>query len=201
MLLNELFDLKDRYQDRFAMHLVMSREENDTALFNGRIDPEWVRRTANRLFPLESQAFYLCGPGSMIGDLHDTLMALEVDADRIHVEHFTRATLPAHRNQTVTRQESRQGRVMVTIFQLGRRREFFMDAKQTILEAGLEAGFELPYSCMAGVCATCRARLVDGEVEMQENYALESREVDEGLVLACQAVPLTDRVTISYDDA
>lgn len=201
MLLDALFDLKDRYKDRFAMHLVMSREETDTALFNGRMDRDWVRRTGNRLFRLESQAFYICGPGSMIGDVRDTLLELDVAAERIHVEHFTRDTLPATQSETLARQESKQGQVDVTILQSGRRRGFSMHTEQTILEAGLAAGFDLPYACMGGVCATCRTRLVKGRVEMQENYALESQEVDAGVILACQAMPLTDKVTISYDDA
>lgn len=200
MLLEDLFALKDRFNDRMALNLVMSREPGDAELLNGRIDQPWIERTAGKLFPLNAAAYYICGPGTMIGDVRDSLLALGVDSRTIHIEHFTADTVTHTKDQT-TRNEQPAEQVEVQVIQAGRQRSFLMaSGKQTILEAGLESGFELPYSCVGGVCCTCRAQLLEGQVEMMENYALEPDEVEEGAILVCQSLPLTHQVTISYDE-
>lgn len=201
MLLEDLFALKDRYKDRMAMSLVMSRESGDTELLNGRIDKHWIHRTADKLFPLNAEAYYVCGPDTMIADVRDSLLDLGVDSKTIHVEHFTRDTVNQTHKQVSAGIERVGEKVEVQVIQAGRRRSFHMESgEQSLLEAGLESGFDLPYSCMGGVCCTCRAQLLLGQVEMMENYALEPHEVEEGAILVCQSLPLTREITISYDE-
>ncbi len=200
MLLEDLLALKDRYKGRLALTMLMSREPGDTELLNGRIDKHWIERTAGKLFPLDAKAFYLCGPGTMIGEVRDSLLDLGVDSTKIHVEHFSRDTLDVAEDQASANIERRDEQVEVQVLQAGRRRSFLMQSgAQTILEAGLESGLELPYSCTGGVCCTCRAQLLEGQVEMMENYALEPDEVEEGGILVCQSLPLSNQVIISYD--
>ncbi len=205
MLLDDLFALKNRYPERFALHLLMSRETGEIELFNGRIDARWVERTANKLFPLDAAAYYLCGPGSMIPQVRETLIALGVVPTHIHAEHFSADTASEAASTASGNMESAPDRIEtqieVQIIESGRRRRFLMDSgNQTILEAGLESGLELPYACMGGVCCTCRAQLVAGQVDMLENYALEPDEVEAGAILLCQSLPLSDRIVISYDE-
>ena len=202
MLLEDLLALKDRYKDRMALCMVMSREPGDTELLNGRIDHHWIGRTAGKLFPLDAEDYYVCGPDTMIGDVRDSLLDLGVDSKKIHVEHFTVDTVNQTHNQVTAGIERPSQQVEVKVIQDGRRRSFLMESgEQTLLEAGLESGFDLPYSCMGGVCCTCRAQLLEGQVAMMENYALEPDEVEEGAILVCQSLPLTKEVTISYDEA
>ena len=202
MLLEDLFALKDRYKDRLALSMVMSREPGDTDLLNGRIDKHWIDRTAGKLFPLDAQAYYVCGPNTMIGDVRDSLLEVGVDSKTIHVEHFTLDTVNQSISHVAAGIERASQQVEVQVIQDGRRRAFLMESgEQTLLEAGLGAGFDLPYSCMGGVCCTCRAQLLEGQVEMMENYALEPDEVEEGAILVCQSLPLTKEITISYDEA
>ncbi len=201
MLLEDLFALKDRYKDRLSLCMVMSREPGDMELLNGRIDKHWIHRTSGKLFPLDAEAYYVCGPDTMIGDVRDALLDLGVDSKAIHAEHFTLDTVVQAPNQVAAGSGHLNEQVEVQVIQAGRRRSFLMKSgEQTLLETGLGSGFDLPYSCMGGVCCTCRARLLEGQVEMMENYALEPDEIEEGAILVCQSLPLTKEITISYDE-
>lgn len=200
MLIDELFALKDRYCDRFSLTLVMSRETGEIDLLNGRIDRPWLRRIAGKVFSVDADSTYVCGPGTMIADVSAALVELGMKAESIHAEHFSVETVQHTNKTTTTRAEAVRGEIEVEVRQAGRRRRFTMPSQdRTLLEAGLEAGFELPYSCMGGVCSTCRAELLEGEVEMIENYALEADEVARRAILVCQSLPRSRRITISYD--
>jgi ring-1,2-phenylacetyl-CoA epoxidase subunit PaaE len=211
MCLEELLSLKDRYLERLALHFVMSREPQEAELYNGRIDAARVRQLAATLFrPAEVTEYFVCGPGDMIEQVSSTLRSLGVDAARIHAEHFTIAT--AAEAQTGAA-ESRPvpsppaaspaaaDGAEVTVILDGRRRSFSMKlGDETVLDAAERAGIELPFSCRAGVCSTCRTKVVSGAVEMAQNYALEDWEVEQGYVLACQSRAKTPTLELDYDE-
>ena len=201
----ELEDFKNRYMTRFALHHVLSAATSDVmALFSGRITPDTLRAWSGRLFrPAEVDAWFLCGPAPMIQDLADTLIELGAPKTRLHYEYFTtegnRPRLAPHAPPPV---EAAGSRAEITLLLDGQRRCFSLPFNsETILDAAIARGIDPPYSCKAGVCSTCRARVVEGKVDMAVNYALEEWEVERGFVLTCQARPLTARVTIDYDES
>ncbi len=208
MCLEELLALKDRYLGQLALHFVMSREPQEVELYNGRLDAKRVREFAARLFePAQVREFFLCGPGDMIETLSATLRALGVEAAGIHAEHFTLATTvgePASLPSTTPAATARApaaGAAEVSILMDGRRRSFTMRlGEETILEGAARAGIELPFSCRAGVCSTCRTKVVRGEVSMLQNYALEDWELEQGYVLACQSHVKSAPLELDYDE-
>lgn len=207
MLLEELLALKDRHLDRLALHFVMSREPQEIALYNGRLDAAKVRELAGSLFDPGSVAdYFLCGPGTMIEEVSQVLRTLGVEPSQIHAEHFTEVSPEAAPESHTAVGDAAAPRAAagdateVTVIMDGRRRSFTMRAHETVLDAGLAAGLDLPFSCHAGVCATCRTRVVRGRVDMEQNHALEPQEVEAGYVLACQSHPLTAELEIDYDE-
>jgi ring-1,2-phenylacetyl-CoA epoxidase subunit PaaE len=211
MCLEELLALKDRYLERLALHFVMSREPQEVELYNGRLDAARVRQFAATLFrPAEVGEYFVCGPGDMIEQVTATLYELGVDSTRVHAEHFTVATTAgeaarhgalAPANAAAPAAGPALGAAEVTILMDGRRRTFSMrmDA-ETVLEAAARAGIELPFSCRAGVCSTCRTKVIRGEVAMAQNYALEDWELEQGYVLACQSRVTTPSLELDYDE-
>ena len=202
MFLEDVLALKNRFIGRFAVHFVMSREPQDIDLLNGRLDGAKVRALAGLLFdPAAVDEVFVCGPGDMVGSIRDALRALGTTAP-IHFERFTAAGIAA--SAPLVRSESpvtAAGAIPVTIIQDGRRRQFTMlPSDASVLDAGERAGLDLPFSCRAGVCSTCRARVVRGSVEMAHNVALEDWELDAGFVLCCQSTPTSAELELSYDD-
>lgn len=205
MFAEELLALKDRYPQRLALYFLMSREPQDVELFNGRLDAAKVGVLGRELFDARGvDAYFLCGPDTMIDSVKEGLVGLGVEASRIHSEHFTS---DAKREVGVKPdlQPDEKARVreqtQVTVVMDGRRRTFEMASDgTTVLEAAEAAGLDLPYSCRAGVCSTCRTRVVRGGVTMMTNYALEPWEVEAGYVLCCQALPAAPELEITYDE-
>lgn len=207
MFLEEALALKDRYLARFSLHFLMSREPHDIELFNGRVDAHKVRELAAGLFsPADVDECYLCGPGSMIEELGAALYDLGIERSRIHAEHFTTATATTSPNPqspapAAVGAGSAPEMAEITVLMDGRRRAFSMALNsESILDAADHAGIDLPFSCRAGVCSTCRAKLTRGQVQMAENHALEDWEVAAGFVLCCQARPTSAVIEISYDE-
>jgi ring-1,2-phenylacetyl-CoA epoxidase subunit PaaE len=200
MCLEELLGLKDRFIDRLALHFVMSREPQEVDLYNGRLDAARVREFAGRLFrPDEVTEFFVCGPGDMIDQVSGALRELNVGADRIHSEHF-RDEGGIHA-ATVTAGHEPDDTAKVTVLVDGRHRAFTMRMNdETVLDAAERSGLDLPFSCRAGVCSTCRTKVISGEVEMAQNYALEDWELEQGYVLACQARVKTPTLELDYDE-
>lgn len=197
-----LDDLKDRFLGRLAVFHVLSREGNDVPLFAGRLDTEKVRAFAGHLFdPVETDRVFLCGPGSMIAEVGAALRDLGVAEERIMTELFAPADDAAPPAPASARaQEAAEAGVTVEAVLDGARRRFVMTGEDaSVVDAGHRHGVELPFSCKGGMCCTCRARLVEGEVEMAANWSLEPWELEAGYVLTCQARPLTDRVVVDYD--
>jgi ring-1,2-phenylacetyl-CoA epoxidase subunit PaaE len=201
MFLEEVLALKDRYLARLTLHFLMSREPQDVELFNGRLDAARLRELARSEFdPRAIDEYFLCGPGSMVRDLTAALRELGATG-KIHFERFgpdTPATAQAEVAQPGGSAAANVATVTVTMD--GRRRSIAVPRDRTILDAAKEAGLTLPYSCRAGVCASCRVKVVAGTVAMQRNQALEDWEVQAGFVLACQARPSSDQVEITYDE-
>ena len=229
MCLEELLGLKDRFLGRLSLHFVMSREPQESELYNGRIDAERVREFARTFFTAgEVTEYFVCGPGNMIDEVSEVLRTLGVEADRIHGEHFTLATTAgaaaegegatgatalaaAAKGTAGAAAEPRAEKPAqpalaadeseVTILMDGRRRTFTMRMNdEVVLDAAMRAGLELPFSCRAGVCSTCRTKVVKGEVQMAQNYALEDWEVGQGYVLACQSCVKTPVLELDYDE-
>jgi ring-1,2-phenylacetyl-CoA epoxidase subunit PaaE len=193
-----LEDLKDRFVQRFTLYNVFSREFQDVDLFNGRLDARKVRAFTDTLLPAETiDEAFVCGPGAMIDDVEAALLTVGMDGSRVHVERFG---VPSGSPAThVEPGDAALARITVVLD--GTRREIeYHDADGTVLDAALKAGLNLPYSCKGGMCCTCRAKLLEGEVRMDKNYSLERADLEAGFVLTCQSHPLTETVVVSFDE-
>jgi ring-1,2-phenylacetyl-CoA epoxidase subunit PaaE len=194
-----LEDLKDRYLTRFVLYNVFSRESQEVDLFNGRIDGAKVRAFLDTLIPAATiDEAFVCGPATMIDEVEAALLAAGVAPAHVHVERFgTPGTGAAEAAPPAD--DAAEARIAIAIDGVQREVDFHRE-HGSILEAGLAAGLDLPYSCKGGMCCTCRARLLEGEVRMHKNFALEQADVDAGYVLACQSYPLSARVRLSFDE-
>jgi ring-1,2-phenylacetyl-CoA epoxidase subunit PaaE len=201
MFLEELADLKDRYPSRFRLVHVLSREPQEVELFSGRIDREKVQRLFETLVPPEAvDDWFLCGPLDMVTAIRSTLRDAGVARERIHLELFHVEGEPVRVATTPAPASLDSGTSSVTVVLDGRASTFSMArGEPRILDAALGVRSDAPYACKGGVCGTCRARLVEGRVEMDRNYALERDEVEAGFVLACQSRPISDTVVIDFD--
>lgn len=202
MFKGELDDLKDRYLTRLAVHHVFSDEHSEAPMHRGLMDRNKVGAFLRTLVPAAgvSQA-YICGPYQMNDEAEAALLAAGVPAERIHVERFGIAPSESSAAPALA-PTVRQGLdTQVVIVRDGLRREITVRPEHgNILAAAAAAGLEVPYSCTSGVCGTCRAQVLEGQVQMARNFALDRREVAAGQVLCCQAQPLTPRVLLSFDE-
>jgi ring-1,2-phenylacetyl-CoA epoxidase subunit PaaE len=198
MFKEEIEDLKNRHLTRLVIHPVFSREGADSPLHSGRLDAEKAK-TFMRLSGPVDQAF-VCGPHAMNDEVQAALLAAGVAAERIHIERFG---VPPELVQAGP-SEAQAGdapSATITIVRDGLTRQVpFGRADGNILAAASRAGLDVPYSCKSGVCATCRAKLKAGRVRMDRNFALEKSELEAGFVLTCQAHPLTEQVSVSFDE-
>ena len=204
MFKEEIEDLKNRYLTRLVLHHVFSAEQTDAPLNMGFVNREKLAEFLKALIPAEriDEAF-ICGPFQMNDEAEAALIAGGVPAERIHVERFGIA-LPAGGQVGAVVHESLPGdaqHARIAIVRDGLRREFaFSKDQPSILDAASAAGLEVPFSCTSGVCGTCRAKCVEGEVRMERNFALDKAEVAAGFVLTCQCRPLTQNVVLSFDE-
>ncbi|MEO7448323.1 MAG: 1,2-phenylacetyl-CoA epoxidase subunit PaaE [Humibacillus sp.] len=200
MFLEDLEDLKNRFGPRFHLVHVLSREAQDVELFNGRLDRERLATIFASLMPVgDVDEWYLCGPHEMVTGAQALLGERGVDPAHVHHEifHVDDGTAP---RRAVVIAEGAAPEATVTVTLDGRTTVIPMPSvEETILEATLRVRPDAPYSCTGGICGTCRARLVSGEVRMDRNYALEPEEVAAGIVLACQSHPMTPEVALDYD--
>ena len=198
MFREELQDLKDRHLDRFTLHHVFSREAQDAPLFNGRLDAARVTQFLQALVPAGSvDEAFVCGPAGMLDDVVTALTVAGLDADRIHVERF--GDVNAATAHHVEAGDADHANVTLVIDGLERAVEFRL-TDPSILDAARRCGLDVPYACKAGVCSTCKGKLLDGQVRMDRNFALTATEVEAGFVLCCQSHPLTPSVTITLDE-
>jgi len=203
MFLEEIEALKNLHLARLSLHLVFSQEATDLPLYQGRLDRDRLGRFLGPLIsPARLDHAFVCGPWGMNDEAEAALRAAGVDAERIHIERFGIPTDTAEsRSVLQVPREGDAADASVVVVRDGVRSEFDFHAHQgNLLDAAAAAGLDLPFSCKSGVCCTCRARLLEGEVRMARNFALEKHEVAAGFVLACQSHPLTDRVVLSFDE-
>ena len=195
-----LEDLKNQYLSRLTLYHVLSRQPQEVDLLHGRLDRERVAAFLQTLLPVDDiDAAFVCGPASMIDEVEEALKSAGLDPHRIHAERFgVPLTQPRRVAPAATDQAGTAELVVVLDGKQHKMRLPMTDAK--VLDTALAAGLDLPYACKGGVCCTCRAKVLEGEVEMEKNYTLEPWEMEKGFVLTCQARALTPRVVVSYDD-
>lgn len=199
----ELEALKNVYMNRFALHYLLSREALSSPLFCGRINAEKCEQFAKYLFDInEVQGFYLCGPEGMVNEVKETLIGLGTDSQNIHFELFATGLQSKKINnlvENITEDEANKSSITLQLdgfmfnFKLSRN-------GSSVLDAALQNGADLPFACKGGVCCTCKAKVLSGEVRMDVNYALEPEEVAAGYVLTCQAHPVSQELSISFDE-
>lgn len=199
MFLEDLEDLKNRYLRRFQLFPLFSREEQEIGLFNGRVDGAKTAAFLDTLIPVDTiDEAFICGPNEMIDEVEAALKQAGLAESRIHTERFG---VPGSATSTRHVEPGDATHAMVTVHIDGLKRDLeIKEDSPSILDVGLAAGLNLPYSCKGGVCCTCRAKVLEGKVRMEKNYTLEQPDVDAGYVLTCQCFPLTERVVISFDD-
>jgi ring-1,2-phenylacetyl-CoA epoxidase subunit PaaE len=200
IFLEALAGLKDKHLGRFEIYHFLDAEEQDIALFNGMLNRERVDAAIAALVPdaAEVDSWFICGPGPMMDAAEGALLDRNVPKERIHIERFT-ADRPA---DAVVREiadlQTRAEGVTVAVTLDGRTRKVAF-SQGNILDSARAAGLPAPFACKAGVCATCRAKVTKGKVEMAARYGLTDEEVADGYVLTCQSVPLGDGVAVDYD--
>lgn len=194
----ELEALKNRYMGRFSLYHILSKERQESDLFNGRIDAEKIQSFARLFFdPEEVDHYFTCGPEEMMLSVQSELKNLGVPEDRIHLELFTSPVGKLGSKQKETKHE--KAHAEITVILDGNSLTFPYDSDKSILDVAFDNGADLPYACKGGVCSTCVCKLEEGEVEMDVNYALEPDELERGLVLSCQSYPKTDKVKLNFD--
>jgi ring-1,2-phenylacetyl-CoA epoxidase subunit PaaE len=203
MFKEEIEDLKNRYLTRMTLHHVFSDEHTDAPLNMGVMNRDKIGEFLSTVVPASTiDHAFICGPFQMNDEAEAALLAAGVPEDRIHIERFGLA--PQAQQVGAIIHEAKPGdaeMAKITIIRDGLKREIaFTKDQPSILDAASAAGLEVPFSCTSGVCGTCRAKCIEGEVRMERNFALDKNEVANGFVLTCQAHPLTARVTLSFDE-
>ncbi|MFC6166084.1 2Fe-2S iron-sulfur cluster-binding protein [Acinetobacter terrestris] len=198
MFSEQIMDLKDRFKERLQLVNIFSRELNDSEIFNGRINADKLQQLFQaNLISAEADHCFACGPEEMMTAVETVLPTWGIQRSKIHTERFNTGTAPrATAQQMESRSEER-----VNIILDGR--ELIVEVSKqddSILDAALRAGADLPYACKGGVCATCKCKVLEGQVEMAVNYSLEEDEIQKGYVLSCQARPTTANVRLSFDE-
>jgi len=204
MFCDELEDLKDRYLGRFALYHVLSRDHQEVELFNGRIDDAKCALLFDTLIPIAGiDEAFVCGPAGMTDAVTAALKRHGLAAGRLHVERFASPSQPAPAVPRIGAPvaEAEGPAASVTVIADGKQRHVRVAYEgESILDMALHAGADLPFACKAGVCCTCRAKLLEGKVRMDKNFALDDDELARGFVLSCQSHPVTERVVVSYDE-
>ena len=199
----ELELLKNEYMDRLTIHHIFSEEKRESELFNGFITVDKCKAFAKYLFDVsEVDEFFICGPEPMMLAIREALQTLGVEDKKIHIELFTTPGqkqdfgVPKPGDSQIDPTKESQ----VTVLLDGESFDFSLAyGAESILDSALKQGADLPFACKGGVCATCKAKLLEGEVEMDVNYALEEDEVDAGFILTCQSHPRSEKLVVDYD--
>ena len=196
----ELESLKNRYMQRFSLLHVLSREKTESILHTGRINEEKLKAMGTLIQFNQFDEVFLCGPQEIIETASDFLQQKGLDKKKIHLELFSSSS--KQRTKKIdTAQTSTGAKSKVGIRVDGRQLEIEMSLSedQTILDAALQQGADLPFACKGGMCCTCKAKLVEGEVMMDVHWGLEEEEVEQGFILTCQSHPKTERIVVDFD--
>ena len=194
----EIEALKNTHLERLSVHHILSREKLQSDLFFGRINGEKCKKFSQLFFSKEKvDDYFLCGPYDMIMSVKDQLTALGIDKKKIHFELFT---TPGQEQRVKKKEVVETFIAEITIKMDGNTFEIKLkNDEESILDTALKTGADLPFACKGGVCATCKAKIESGKVEMDVNYGLEEDEVEAGYVLTCQSHPITQKVTVNFD--
>ena len=200
MFIDELYALKNRFPERLQLCFLFSQEDQEFDIFSGRLDETKVPRLYRSFCTgMQPDKAYICGPDSMIETVKAALIEAGMNESQISAERFGAPRMKKGDRPPVAA-ASAEKTATVEVIMDGHKESFDMPANAgNIVDAAAEQGIELPYSCKGGVCATCRTHVREGEVRMATNYGLEPWEVDKGFVLACQSVPVSDKLIIDYD--
>jgi ring-1,2-phenylacetyl-CoA epoxidase subunit PaaE len=200
IFLEALAALKDKYLGRFEIYHFLDQEEQDIELFNGMLSRERLDEAIAALVPdvAEVDGWFICGPGPMMDAAEGALLDQNVTKERIHIERFTADRPAGAVAQEMAQLQTQAAGLSVAVTLDGRTRRVPFTAGN-ILDSAREAGLPAPFACKAGVCATCRAKVTSGKVEMAVHYGLTDEEVAAGYVLTCQSVPVGDGVAVDYD--
>lgn len=200
IFLDELAELKDRYLERFELYHFLGEEEGDLPLFNGMLDRGRCDQAIEHLIPDPSEVdgWFICGPGPMMDCAEASLLERGIGRDRIHIERFTADRPPESLAREMAELQTRVSGVTMSVKLDGRTRRVPF-SEENILDSARAAGLPAPFACKAGVCATCRAKLSSGKVEMASRYGLTDEEIEAGYILTCQSVPATEDVAVDYD--
>jgi ring-1,2-phenylacetyl-CoA epoxidase subunit PaaE len=199
LFLEELEELKDRFMQRLSLFHVISGEEQDLPILHGRLDGDKVRVLLRSLVPSASvNHVFICGPMGMSEDIEATCRAIGIADEKIHVERFVSEFGGKPRPKKII-EPGVPPKAVASLIIDGKRREVPVAEGEAILDAALRAGMDLPFACKGGMCSTCRAKLVEGEAQMEVNYSLEPWELKAGFILTCQARPCSEKVVVDYD--
>lgn len=198
LLHEQIAYLKDRFGPRFSVHFFLSQQKVDMPLYHGRFDADKIKLLNEHLIKhINANGYYVCGPGAMIDTVCEALIGLGIDKKLIHNERFLSDGQEISPDMKTIKQDAG---VTVTIDGANHEFNLLAGTQATLLESAESAGVDLPYSCKAGVCATCRCKLVEGQVEMINNYSLEEWETKAGYILSCQSVARSSKIHISFDE-
>lgn len=194
MFYDELVDLAKKFSNRLTIHFIFSRYP-EPGTQSGRIESTTVAALLTEQEDLSNfESFYICGPETMITHVSDTLKINGISKEHIHFELFTSEPLAENAIEVT------EGSCKITVMVDDEETTFVMNKKQTILQAALANNIDAPYSCQGGICSSCVARIKEGKAAMERNQILTDEEIEEGLILTCQAHPVSDTVSIDYDD-
>jgi ring-1,2-phenylacetyl-CoA epoxidase subunit PaaE len=200
IFLEALAALKDKHLGRLEIYHFLDAEEQDIELFNGMLDRTRLEEAIPALIPdaADADGWFICGPGPMMDAAEGALLDRNVPKDRIHIERFTADRPPEAVTREMAALQTKAEGVTVSVTLDGRTRRVPF-TQGNILDSARASGLPAPFACKAGVCATCRAKVTKGKVEMAARYGLTDEEVAAGYVLTCQSVPLGDGVAVDYD--
>ena len=197
----EIEGLKNKYIERLSVFNVLSQAHQENPLFAGRMDEDKVMAFSKSLIDVaHTDEFFICGPEPMMLSVRSALLGINVSPACIHVELFTSPVGKLGGNEVRPSTPREKVKSSITVLQDGEQTRFDYNSEGTLLDVAAQQGLDMPYACKGGVCATCKAKLLAGKVDMEVNYALEPDEIEKGFILTCQSYPATAAVTLSFDE-
>ena len=199
----EIEALKNKHLEQLSVHHILSGDKRNAPLFSGRINAQKCQQFFNKLIdPNQVDEYFICGPEAMMLEIRETLLAFDVSPKKIHIELFTTAAAKKRKSNNINTSTTNQPKTVsdLRIKLDGNAFDLSIPMNVTsILDTGSASGLDLPYACKGGVCCTCKAKLIEGKVEMEVNYGLEPEELEAGYILTCQAYPRSKKIVVDYD--